>query len=82
MLYVTYRHRRDTGRELVLPDGAPFPHHLRPDEWFIHATHKGVSGRTEADIATLGYCDRSGGASFGRRVAPDNRTRLPLLAAR
>jgi hypothetical protein len=27
-----------------------------------------VNGRTESDIATLGFCDRNGGATFGRRI--------------
>jgi hypothetical protein len=70
MLYVSYRHRHDTGRELVLRDGALFPRHLRLDEWYLHATHNGVNGRTEADIEALGYCDRNGGITFGRRIVP------------
>lgn len=80
MLYVSYRHRRDAGRELVLPDGAPFPQHLRRGDWYLHATHQGVSGRTENDIATLGYCDRLGGAIFGRRVAGPTRPSWPRPA--
>jgi len=76
MLYVSFRHRQDAGRELVLRDGAPFPPHLRREEWYLHATHRSVSGRTETDIATLGFCDRSGGQTFGRRVTAPNR--LPL----
>ncbi|HEX3430240.1 MAG TPA: hypothetical protein VHT03_05080 [Rhizomicrobium sp.] len=79
MLYVSYHHKHDAGRELILPDGARFPYHLTRDEWYIHATFQSVSGRTEADIATLGYCDRSVGAIFGRRVAAPHRpTPAPL----
>jgi hypothetical protein len=76
MLYVSYRHRHDTGRELVLRDGAIFPPHLRRDEWYLHGTHRSASGRTEADIVALGFCDRMGGVTFGRRVAAPHR--LPL----
>lgn len=68
MLYLCYRHRRDPTRELVLCDGAPFPSHLNAEEWYLHGTHTGVNGRTEADLATLGYCDRNGGVTFGRKV--------------
>jgi hypothetical protein len=81
MLYVSYHHRRYPERELVLPDGAPFPRHLRRDEWYIHATHQSVSGRTEADIAVLGYCDRSGRMPFGRRLAAPQRPVLERKAA-
>ena len=71
MLYVFYRHRHEPARELVMRDGAEFPRHLRQGEWYLHATHATVNGRTEADIATLGFCDRNGGAgvTFGRNVA-------------
>jgi hypothetical protein len=76
-MYVFYRHRRDPARELVLRDGALFPHHLHKRDWYVHGTHASVNGRTEADIEMLGFCDRSGGgATFGRRVA--SHTRLPL----
>jgi hypothetical protein len=78
MLYLSYRHRHDTGRELVLRDGAQFPRHLRREEWYLHATHKGVNGRTEADLATLGFCDRNGGITFGRRIAAPR----PIVLAR
>jgi hypothetical protein len=81
MLYVSYRHRQHTGRELVLCDGAPFPIHLHRDEWYLHGTHRSVSGRTEADIAKLGFCDRLGGVSFGRRVAAPHRFPLAHKAA-
>jgi hypothetical protein len=81
MLYVSYHHRRNLGRELILPDGAPFPKHLRRDDWYVHATYQSVSGRTEADIATLGFCDRSGTATFGRRVAAPHGGMLPRKAA-
>jgi len=81
MLYVSYHHKRDTTRELVLPDGAPFPHQFRQDEWYVHATHRGVSGRTEADIASFGYCLRSTGLSFGRRVGVPHPAPRPRLAA-
>lgn len=80
MLYVSYHHRRNSGRELILPDGAAFPEHLRLDDWYIHATYQSVSGRAEADIAALGYCDRSGTVTFGRRVAAPH-TGLPRKAA-
>jgi hypothetical protein len=73
MLYVSYRHRHDTDRELVLRDGAQFPRHLKFDEWYLHATHTSVNGRTEADIETLGYCDRNGSVPFGRRIAAPRR---------
>jgi len=76
MLYVSYHHRRNSGRELIMSDGAPFPDHLRREDWYVHTTYRTVSGRTEADIATLGYCDRSGAATFGRRVGAP-----PLKAA-
>jgi hypothetical protein len=76
-MYVFYRHRHDTARELVLSDGAEFPHHLHHGDWYLYGAHATVNGRTEADIAILGFCDRSGGsATFGRRVA--SNTRLPL----
>jgi hypothetical protein len=68
-MYLFYRHRRDAARELVLCDGASFPRHLNRDEWYLHGTHASVNGRTESDIATLGFCDRNGGATFGRRIA-------------
>jgi hypothetical protein len=77
MLYVSYRHRHDSGRELVLRDGAAFPSHLRPDDWYMHGTHQSVSGRTETDIAALGYCDRLGGVTFGRRTAALHGATLP-----
>jgi hypothetical protein len=81
MLYVSYHHRRTLGRELILPDGAPFPGHLRRDEWYVHATYQSVSGRAEADIAVLGYCERSGPMAFGRRVTAPQRGMLPHKAA-
>ena len=68
MLYVYYHHRHEPTRELVLPDGGAFPRHLKPQDWYVHATHKAVNGRTEADIATLGFCDRNAGSTFGRKV--------------
>lgn len=73
MLYVFYRNRQDPTRDLVLCDGAAFPPHLHPAEWYLHATHSEVTGRTEADIATLGYCDRKEGDTFGRHVARSPR---------
>lgn len=72
-MYVFYRHRHDTSRELVLPDGAAFPRHLNRDDWYLHGTHATVNGRTEADIVTMGFCDRNGGATFGRRVTSGAR---------
>ena len=81
MLYVSYHHRRNRGRELIMPDGAQFPEHLRRSDWFVHTTYHTVSGRTEADIATLGYCDRSGAVTFGRRVASSHKGVLPIKAA-
>jgi hypothetical protein len=51
-----------------LCDGASFPRHLNRDEWYLHGTHASVNGRTEFDIATLGFCDRNGGVTFGRRI--------------
>lgn len=71
MLYTCFRNRRDQYRELVLRDGAPFPSHLNADEWYLHGTHTAVNGRTEADIETLGYCDRNGAVTFGRKVNTD-----------
>ncbi|HEY6578200.1 MAG TPA: hypothetical protein VIY09_02675 [Rhizomicrobium sp.] len=68
-MYVFYRHRHDFARELVLRDGASFPGHLNADEWYLHGTHAQANGRTEADIATLGYCERNGDVTFGRRIA-------------
>jgi hypothetical protein len=68
MLYISYRHRHDASRELVLRDGAQFPRHLIREEWYLHETHSGVNGRTKADIASLGFCDRNGGITFGRRI--------------
>lgn len=68
-MYLHYRHRHDPVRELVIRDGARFPEHLKSHEWYLHATHTAVSGRTEADIATLGFCDRNLGATFGHNVA-------------
>lgn len=67
-MYVFYRHRHDSARELVLRDGAAFPRHLNADEWYLHGIHASVNGRTEADIGTLGFCDRQGGHTFGRRI--------------
>lgn len=81
MLYVSYHHRRNPARELIMPDGAPFPEHLRCDDWYVHATYQSVSGRTETDIAALGYCDRSGSVTFGRRVAAPHGGMLPHKAA-
>ena len=81
MLYVSYHHRRNPARELIMPDGAAFPQHLKREDWYVHTTYQTVSGRTEADIATLGYCDRSGAATFGRRSAAPQRGGLPLKAA-
>lgn len=75
-MYVFYRHRHDCGRELVLSDGALFPNHLHRDDWYLHAMHGSVNGRTEADIGKLGYCDRIGGATFGRHVASHSRITL------
>src|SRR5947209_7999679 len=80
MLYAAYHHRRNAGREVILPDGAPFPGHLRRDDWYVHATYQSVSGRTEADIAALGYYERSGVVTFGRRVAAPHRAMLPRKA--
>ncbi len=76
-MYVFYRHRHDSGRELVLSDGAQFPHHLHRDDWYLHGVHPSVNGRTEADIERFGFCDRNGGVTFGRRVAV--HARLPLM---
>ncbi|MGH6890142.1 MAG: hypothetical protein ACREHF_13270 [Rhizomicrobium sp.] len=77
-MYVFYRHRHDTARELVMRDGASFPRHLNRDEWYLHGTHASVNGRTESDIETLGFCDRNGGATFGRRLAPGARAAVPF----
>jgi hypothetical protein len=76
-MYVFYRHRHDFGRELVQRDGALFPQHLRRDDWYLHGIHASANGRTEADIEQFGYCDRNGGTTFGRRVAP--HARLPMV---
>ncbi|HEX3667038.1 MAG TPA: hypothetical protein VHU23_17585 [Rhizomicrobium sp.] len=76
-MYAFYRHRHDSGRELVLSDGAQFPHHLNSDDWYLHGIHASVNGRTEADIGKLGFCDRNGSAPFGRRVAA--HARAPLI---
>jgi len=77
-MYVFYRHRHDSGRELVLSDGPQFPHHLHQRDWYLHGIHASVNGRTKADIEMLGYCDRNGGdVTFGRRVV--GHTRLPLM---
>lgn len=76
-MYVFYRYRHDPARELVLSDGAQFPQHLHKDDWYMHGVHASVNGRTEADIEKLGYCDRNGGVTFGRRVA--THSRLPLV---
>jgi hypothetical protein len=51
-----------------MPDGASFPRHLNREEWYLHGTHASVNGRTESDIATLGFCDRNAGVIFGRRI--------------
>ena len=80
MYYVSYRHRHNAARELVMRDGAPFPPHLLSDDWYLHGTQQSVSGRTEADIASLGFCDRTGGVSFGRRVAAPHRFPLARKA--
>ena len=76
MLYLFYRHKYDSGRELVLRDGAEFPPHLNAEDWYLHVTHPAVNGRTQADIETLGYCDRVAGAPFGRRLANTHHTSL------
>lgn len=68
-MYAFYRHRRDSGRELVMRDGALFPNHLRRDDWYLYGVHGTVNGRTESDIEILGFCDRIGGSTFGHRVA-------------
>lgn len=74
MLYVCYRHRHDPAREIVMHDGAAFPAHLRQKDWYLHGTHSSViGGRTEADIATRGYCERKGGVTFGRKVVARHR---------
>ncbi len=70
MQYLFYRHKSDSGRELVLPAGAPFPQHFYEHDWYLHATHAGVSERVAMDIAGLGYCERGTGVVFGRRTAP------------
>jgi hypothetical protein len=75
-MYAFYRHRHDSGRELVLSDGALFPHHLHCDDWYLHGIHASVNGRTQADIERLGYCDRNGGVIFGRHVAGHVRPHL------
>ena len=72
-MYAYYRHRQDSARELVLSDGALFPDHLRRDDWYLHGIHASVNGRTQADIERLGFCDRNGGATFGRHVAHHSR---------
>jgi hypothetical protein len=77
-MYVYYRHRQNSGRELVLRDGAQFPNHLHIRDWYIYGAHSRVNGRTEADIEMLGYCDRSGSdVTFGRRVG--SHSRLPMM---
>ncbi len=76
MLYLFYRHKYDSGRELVFRDGAEFPHHLNADDWYLHVTHPAVNGRTEADIETLGFCDRVAGAPFGRKLANTHHTNV------
>ncbi|HTT82004.1 MAG TPA: hypothetical protein VMF67_00835 [Rhizomicrobium sp.] len=68
-MYAFYRHRSDSGRELVLSDGALFPRHLDRDDWYLFGSHPSVNGRTKADIERLGFCDRTGKVTFGRRVA-------------
>jgi hypothetical protein len=75
-MYAFYRHRHDSGRELVLSDGAGFPPHLRRDDWYLHGIHTSVNGRTQSDIERLGFCDRSGGVTFGRHVAGQTRPQL------
>ena len=75
-MYVFYRNRNDSARELVLRDGAMFPPHLRKDDWYVHGTHLQVNGRTEADIEMAGYCDRSSGVTFGHRLAAHARPQL------
>jgi len=75
-MYLFYRHRGDAARELVLADGASFPRHLNRDEWYLHGNHASVNGRTGSDIATLGFCDRNGGATFGRRITGAPRASL------
>jgi hypothetical protein len=72
-MYAFYRHRQDSGRELVLSDGALFPDHLRRDDWYLYGIHGSVNGRTQADIERLGFCDRNGGVTFGRNVTDYSR---------
>ena len=76
MLYAYYHHRHEPTRELVMHDGAEFPRHLRAEEWYLHATHTSVNGRTEADIAARGFCDRNAGATFGHKVAKSHHPEL------
>jgi hypothetical protein len=77
-MYVFYRHKQDSTREIVMRDGAEFPQHLDHDDWYVHGIHGSVNGRTDADIGRHGYCDRAGGeTTFGRRVSLQTRT--PLL---
>ena len=76
MLYRFYRHKYDSSRELVFRDGAEFPPHLNAEEWYLHVTHTAVNGRTEADIETLGYCDRAAGAPFGQKPSTGHHTNV------
>ena len=76
MLYRFYRHKVDPNRELVMRDGAEFPHHLNAEDWYLHVTHPVVNGRTDADIETLGYCDRVAGAPFGRKLSTSHHTNV------
>ena len=76
MLYRFYRHKYDSNREVVVRDGAEFPGHLNAADWFLHETHTAVNGRTDADIETLGYCDRVAGAPFGRKLSAGHHPSL------
>lgn len=69
MLYRFYRHKHDTNRELVFPDGAEFPVHLNSEEWFLHETRMAVNARLEGVMAARGYCDRPATPAVGEKLS-------------
>ncbi len=55
MAYLIFHNRRSQGTELILKDGAPFPHGEKKTEWYVHQQCERVSVALAAEIEHYGY---------------------------
>ena len=58
MAYLIFHNRQKPRVELILKDGAPFPHGEKKTEWFIHQQCERVSVPLAAEIEHYGYVMR------------------------